>query len=78
MIIWRVNNFEYIPPARPEKHSLSPSDDRIMMLGDADLSMNGSRYQCMAESMTSSIVILFVLPGTYNYFCLVRVMYHII
>ena len=63
MITWRVNNIEFTPPRRPEKHSLSISDDRLLMLSDADLSMNGSRYQCAAESLISSTVHLFVLPG---------------
>ena len=63
MITWRVNNFEFTPPRHPEKHSLSISDDRILTLSNADLSMNGSRYQCTAESLISSTVHLFVLPG---------------
>ena len=64
MITWRVNDIDFTPPERPVKHSLSLSDDRIMTLRGADLNMNGSRYQCTAESMISSAVYLFVLPGT--------------
>ena len=75
MITWRVNNIEFTPPRHPEKHSLSISDDRILILSDADLSMNGSRYQCTAESLISSTVHLFVLPGIItvchnNYVCI--------
>ena len=67
MITWRINGSNHFSTRLPEKHSVNLFDDRIIMLRDADLKMNGSTYQCLAESMISSTVHLFVLPGIYKY-----------
>ena len=63
-VTWKINEYYYASMRRPSKHTrIRTAESEIMEVRDVDLAMNGSTYQYIAESMWSTVVHLYVLPG---------------
>ena len=63
-IVWIINTLHYTSTTLPEKHAIEyQAGYEILVVMDVDLEMNGTTYQCAAESVTSSVQHLYVLPA---------------
>ena len=63
-IAWKINERYYTALTLPAKHSVMDTGDfSLLIVRNADLQMNGSTYQCLAGSVRSSNIHLYVFPG---------------
>ena len=62
-IVWIINTLYYTSTRLPKKHAIEYAGSEILVVMDVDIEMNGSIYQCVAESMRSSVQHLYVLPA---------------
>ena len=62
-IVWIINTLHYTSMRLPEKHAIEYAGYEILVVMDVDLEMNGTSYQCVAESVRSSVQHLYVLPA---------------
>ena len=64
IITWIINGYYYTTLNLPEKHMLDDDNLNAMIVSNIDQSMNQSSYQCVANSILSNIIYLYVRQGT--------------
>ena len=63
-ITWVIDGYYYTIFNLPEKHSRDDNNNNALVVTSVDLTMNGTTYQCIVQSMLSNLVYLLVESGS--------------